>query len=199
MKLLSLALLVLTSFVVKGQITTTTVTNADGSKSPSFSLALGKPKTTINSQSSFTYPNGMTAEPFIAKEGANKKTYILVANESDAKVAKFEIDIFSGNKTLSKATLSVQLSATSFTPKLLGNGEYKFSDKSPTERQKYEFSGTVILGPKEVPISGGWFTVARTGKNIQMEYDLTLVNGVKTKGQYNMDHQTEDRRIKYLE
>ncbi|MHA4895772.1 hypothetical protein ACXZ1K_13545 [Pedobacter sp. PWIIR3] len=193
MKHLMLALLVLTGFTVKGQITTTTVTNADGTKSPSFSMALGKPKTTINSQSSYTYPNGMQPEPFIAKPGANKKTYILLANESDASVAKFEIDIYSGNKTLSKGTLAVRISATSFTPKLLGNGEYKFSDKSPAERLKYEFSGTVMLGEKEVPISGGWFLVERTGKTIKLKYDLILGNGVKTVGEYNMEYQTEDR------
>ncbi|MES2829462.1 MAG: hypothetical protein V4687_14975 [Bacteroidota bacterium] len=193
MKLLTLSILLLTCVFAEAQVKTITVTNPDGTSSKALSLALGKSDTTINSQSSITYPNGMTAEPMVFKKGANRKTYILVANSSDDKVAKFEIDIFFGNKTLSKSTLLIRLSANSFTPKLLGNGKYTFSDKSPAERLKYEFSGIVRLGENDVPISGGWFTAERTGKNILMEYDLTLANGVKTKGQYNMEYQIEDR------
>jgi len=116
-----------------------------------------------------------------------------VVNESDAKSAKFEIDIFSGNKSLSKATLLIRLSANSFTPELLGNGQYNFSDKSPADRLKYEFSGTVKLGNTDVPISAGWFTVERTKKQIEIKYDLTLSNGVKTTGLYNTIYQTENR------
>ncbi|MGY4386313.1 hypothetical protein ACVWYN_003364 [Pedobacter sp. UYP24] len=197
MKLLALAILLVTSFGVKAQIKTTTITNADGSKSPSFSLALGKgkPSTTVspNSTFSFFYPNGMLPEQIIPKEGADNKTYILVANESDANLAKFEIAIFSGNKTLSKATLLIRLSANSFTTKLLGNGKYIFSNKSPAERLKYDFSGTVKLGSADVTISDGWFTVERTKNQIELKYELTLVNGVKTTGQYNTEYQTEDR------
>jgi len=191
MKFLTLAILVLTSFGINAQVKSKTITNPDGSKSLGWEI--GKPKTTITAQGSFVYPNGVVPEPISAKIGANKKNYILVVNESDAKSAKFEIDIFSGNKSLSKATLLIRLSANSFTPELLGNGQYNFSDKSPADRLKYEFSGTVKLGNTDVPISAGWFTVERTKKQIEIKYDLTLSNGVKTTGLYNTIYQTENR------
>jgi len=193
MKFATIALLLFISLGVKAQLKTTTMTNADGSQSAGFSLDLGKPNTTVVSQASFSYPNGMYPEPIIAKKGANNKTYILVANESDAEISKFEIDIFSGHKNLSKATVLLRLSANSFTPKLLGNGKYTFSDKSSAERLKYEFSGAVRMGSTDVPISGGWFTVERGKKQIEIKYELALANGVKTTGQYNMEYQTEDR------
>ena len=191
MKFLTLAILVLTSFGINAQVKSITITNPDGSKSLGWEI--GKPKTTITSQGSFSYPNGVVPEPLSSKSGANNKNYILVVNESDAKSAKFEIDIFSGNKSLSKATLLIRLSANSFTPELLGNGQYNFSDKSPADRLKYEFSGTVKLGNTDVPISAGWFTVERTKKQIEIKYDLTLSNGVKTTGLYNTIYQTENR------
>ena len=191
MKFLTLAILVLTSFGINAQVKSKTITNPDGSKSLGWEI--GKPKTTITAQGSFVYPNGVVPEPISAKIGANKKNYILVVNESDAKSAKFEIDIFSGNKSLSKATLLIRLSANSFTPELLGNGQYNFSDKSPADRLKYEFSGTVKLGNTDVPISAGWFTIERTKKQIEIKYDLTLSNGVKTTGLYNTVYQTENR------
>jgi hypothetical protein len=191
MKFLTLAILVLTSFGINAQIKPKTITNPDGSKSLGWEI--GKPKTTITAQGSFSYPNGVVPEPISSKSGANKKNYILVVNESDAKSAKFEISIFSGNKSLSKATLMVQISANSFTPKLLGNGQYNYSDKSPADRLKYEFSGTVKLGNTDVPISAGWFTVERAKKQIEIKFDLTLSNGVKTTGQYITVFQTENR------
>jgi hypothetical protein len=191
MKFLTLAILVLTSFGINAQIKPKTITNPDGSKSLGWEI--GKPKTTITAQGSFSYPNGVVPEPISSKRGANKKNYILVVNESDAKSAKFEISIFSGNKSLSKATLMVQFSANSFTPKLLGNGQYNYSDKSPADRLKYEFSGTVKLGNTDVPISAGWFTVERAKKQIEIKFDLTLSNGVKTTGQYITVFQTENR------
>lgn len=192
MKFITLALLVLSSFVIKAQIKPKTITNSDGSKSLSWEIGhVGT--TSITSQGSFSYPNGMFPEPISSKRGANNKTYILVVNESDANSSKFEIDIFSGNKSLSKATLLVQLTAISFTPKLLGNGQYNFSDKSPSDRLKYEFSGTVKLGNTDVLISDGWFTVERVKKQIETKYNLTLSNGVKTTGQYYTIYQTENR------
>jgi hypothetical protein len=87
----------------------------------------------------------------------------------------------------------VQFSANRFTPKLLGNGQYNYSDKSPADRLKYEFSGTVKLGNTDVPISAGWFTVERAKKQIEIKFDLTLSNGVKTTGQYITVLQTENR------
>jgi hypothetical protein len=191
MKFLTLAILVLTSFGINAQIKPKTITNPDGSKSLGWEI--GKPKTTITAQGSFSYPDGVVPEPISSKSGANKKNYILVVNESDAKSAKFEISIFSGNKSLSKATLMVQFSANSFTPKLLGNGQYNYSDKSPADRLKYEFSGTVKLGNTDVPISAGWFTVERAKNQIEIKFDLTLSNGVKTTGQYITVLQTENR------
>jgi hypothetical protein len=193
MKILPLAFLIFISFAVKAQLKRVTITNAEGSRSNGLTFALGDTINTIPSQSSSSYPSGMYPEPIMSKKGANKKTYVLIANESDAKVAKFEIVIFSGNKTVSKATSSIRFSANSFTPKLLGNGSYIFSDKSPAERLKYEFSGTVKLGSVDVPISEGWFTVERIKKNVETKYDLTLNNGVKTTGLYNSGYQTEDR------
>ena len=191
MKFVTLALLVLTSFGIKAQIRPKTITNPDGSKSLGWEI--GRVGTTsITSLGSFSYPNGIVPEPISSKRGANKKTYILVVNESNTSSAKFVIDIYSGHKSLSKATLLIQLSATSFTSKLLGNGKYTFSDKSPADRLKYEFSGTVKLGSTDVPISDGWFTVERGKENIEIKYDLTLTNGVKTTGQYNTVYQMED-------
>ena len=191
MKFLTLAILVLISFGINAQIKPKTITNPDRSKSLGWEI--GKPKTTITAQGSFSYPNGIIPEPISSKSGANNKNYILVVNESDVKSAKFEISIFSGNKSLSKATLLVRFSANSFTPELLGNGQYNYSDKSLAERLKYEFSGTVKLGNIDVPISAGWFTVERAKKHLEIKFDLTLSNGVKTTGLYNTVYQTENR------
>ena len=193
MKLVALAILILISLGIKAQVKMVNTTNADGSKSPGLSLEIGKPKTTITSESSFTYPEGMVAQPFVSLKGSNQKTYILLANESSANIPQFEIDIFIGNKSLSKATLLMQLHAISFTPKLLGNGKYTVTDKKPAERLKYEFTGSVRLGTEDVPISDGWFTVERIGKKMEINYDLTLINGVKAKGHHNLGYQTEDR------
>jgi hypothetical protein len=193
MEIVVLALLLLISFGVKAQTKSITTTNADGSQSTSLSVALGKPSTTTTSHSNFSYPNGINPEPIVSKKGANKKTYILVTNESDANLAKFAISIFSGNKSLSKGTLLIRLSATSFISKLLGNGRYNFSENSPEDRLKYEFSGTVKLGSIDITISEGWFTVVRDRKQIEINYDLTLTNGVKTTGQYSSEYQMDER------
>jgi hypothetical protein len=89
MKFLTLAILVLTSFGINAQIKPKTITNPDGSKSLGWEI--GKPKTTITAQGSFSYPNGVVPEPISSKSGANKKNYILVVNESDAKSAKLRL------------------------------------------------------------------------------------------------------------
>lgn len=192
MKFITLPLLVLTGFSIEAQVMPKTITNPNGSKSLGWEIGhVGT--NSITSQASFSYPDGVFPEPISSKKGANNKTYILVVNESDAKSAMFEINIFSGNKSLSKATLLVQLSANSFTPKLLGNGQYNFSEKGPADRVKYEFSGNVKLGNKDIPISDGWFMVERVKDKIEIKYDLTLSNGVKTTGQYNTVYQTESR------
>ncbi|TCC98209.1 hypothetical protein [Pedobacter psychroterrae] len=194
MKVLTIIIALITGFSVTAQIKTTTTATADGSKSASFSLELGKPSTTITAQVNFEYPNGITPEPLVYKKGGNRKTYILVANETVAGMSKFEIDIFTGNKTLSKSTLLVWLSATSPSKGSLTNGTYNYSTKGPAERQEYEFSGTVKLGDVDVPITGGSFSVSSWDKRIAIKYNLTLNNGVKTTGEYNSDYEKEDRR-----
>lgn len=193
MKIPALTLLLFTSFSIQAQIKTTATKSADGSSSANISMELGKPSSIVISQVNFEYPNGTSPEPLPYKKGTNKKTYILIANESTADLPKFEIDIFSGNKKLSDATLLVWLSATSFSQKLLGNGTYTYSEKNPAERGKYKFSGTVKLGAVDVPITDGWFTVNRGEKYIALKYSLTLETGVKTTGEYNLEYQTEDR------
>lgn len=194
MKVLTIIITLITGFSVTAQIKTTTTATADGSKSAHFSLELTKPSTTVTSQVNFEYPNGKIPEPLVYKKGANRKTYILVANETIAGMSKFEIDIFTGNKSLSKSTLLVWLSATSPSKGSLTNGTYRYSDKGPADRQEYEFSGTVKLGDADVPIAGGSFSVSSWDKRIAIKYNLTLNNGVKTTGEYNSDYQKEDRR-----
>lgn len=194
MKALTIIITLITGFSVTAQIKTTTTTTADGAKSAVFSLELTKPSTTVTSQASFEYPSGITPQPLIYKKGANQKTYILVANETVAGMSKFEIDIFSGNKNLSKSTLLVWLSATSPSKGNLTNGIYNYSGKGPAERREYEFSGTVKLGDTDVPITGGSFSVSSWDKRIAIKYNLSLKNGVKTTGEYYLKYQKEDRR-----
>jgi hypothetical protein len=194
MKFLPLIVLSLTALSVSAQIKSTATTNTDGSRSANFSLELTKPSTTVTSQVNFEYPNGTTPEPLIRRRGSNNKNYILVANESTTDMSKFELDIFTGNKKFSRATLLIWLSATSADKEQLSNGTYHYSDKGPAERQKYEFSGTVTLGSSDVPVAGGWFNVSSSGKHIAVSYSLTLKNGVKTNGQYRTVYQNEDRR-----
>ena len=194
MKALTLLFTLITGISTSAQIKTTSTILPDGSRSASFSLELGKPHTTIISQANFEYPNGITPEPIIFKKGANRKTYMLVANETLQDISKFEIDIFSGNKALAKSTLLVWLSVRSPSKGNLTNGIYKYSEKNPTERKEYEFYGTVKLGDANVPIANGSFSVSSLDKRIAIKYNFTLVNGVKATGYYNLKYQKEDRR-----
>jgi len=193
MKTLTLLATLLLGYSVNGQVKTTVSTSTNGSRSATLSLELTKPSTTITSQVNFEYPNGTNPEPLAYKKGANKRTYIVVANESFTDMSKFEIDIFYGNKTLSKGTLLVWLSAKSAGTQKMSPGTYRFSKKSVSERKEYEFSGTVKLGSTDVPIADGWFTVNTSDRIINISYRLTLENGVKTNGQYNLPYRQEDR------
>ncbi|RZK75948.1 MAG: hypothetical protein EOO92_15350 [Pedobacter sp.] len=193
MKTLLSVILLFTCLSVNAQIKMGTTVNPDGSSSPNFSVQLNKPTTTVTSQVNFEYPNGVFPEPIAYKKGANKKTYVLLANVSSPEVSEFEIDIFAGNKSLSKATLLVKLMATSASKERLFSGTYNYNAKGPAARLKYEFDGTVKLGDVDVPIAAGQVTVSRTEKQIEIDYNLTLTNGVKTTGKYNTDYQIEDR------
>ena len=179
MKNLIMAAVLLCSISAKAQLATT--------------VKLTEPVTTVALQVDFVYPPGFLSEPIPVKKGANNKTYVIVSNESKPDLSRFEINIFSGNKKLSKATGLVCLSITSANKQQLSNGNYKYSDKDPSERENYRFSGSVKVGSFDVPVTGGTFQVNAWNKRIFINYNLTLKNGVKTTGNYDTSYEFEDR------
>lgn len=108
-------------------------------------------------------------------------------------MSEFEINVFTGNKNISKSTLLVSLSAKSPNRAYLNSGTYKYSNKNPTDRDEFDFSGTVRVGSMDTPISDGWFSVNSIDKQMVLKYEFTLTNGVRTVGEYDLAFQTVEK------
>ncbi len=152
---------------------------------------------TITLKSFALFPIGILAILFCCNMTPSvnaKLKYALIANESFQEVSKFELDLYSGHKDLSKATERIWLSVRGIEVNELKNGTYIHSKKNATTRDTFTFLGSQLVNGSEVSITDGSFTLVREKGKLNINYNFTLENGTKITGKYSGKYQYADWR-----